>query len=61
MRFAAPSGPYFFSSSSRKNRKATAGSVVVPDLEMTFTEKSTPSSSSMVSRSCRSDRPLPTK
>ena len=42
-----PRAPYFFSSSSRKKRKATAGSVVVPDLEMTFTEKSTPSTSSM--------------
>ncbi len=35
--------PYFFSSSSRNTRKATAGSVVVPDLEMMLTEKSAPS------------------
>ena len=49
MRLAASTGPYFFSSSSRKKRNATAGSVVVPDLEMTLTEKSTPSSSSTIS------------
>ena len=61
MRLAAPSAPYFFSSSSRKKRKATAGSVVVPDLEMTFTEKSTPSTSSMTSVSASELRPLPMK
>ena len=31
--------PYFFSRRPLKKRKATAGSVVVPDLEMTLTEK----------------------
>ena len=40
MRPFAPSLPYFSSSSFLKMRKAMAGSVVVPDLEMMFTEKS---------------------
>ena len=43
MRSRAPSFPYFFSSSSRKTRNATAGSVVVPDLEITLTHTSRPS------------------
>ena len=38
----APSLPYFSSSNSLKIRNAIAGSVVVPDLEITFTEKSFP-------------------
>jgi hypothetical protein len=40
MRVLAPSRPYAFQSSVRKKRKATAGSVVVPDFETTLTEKS---------------------
>jgi hypothetical protein len=35
---AAPLRPYFLSSCARSRRKAMAGSVVVPDLEMTITE-----------------------
>jgi len=43
MRSRAPSLPYFFSSSSRNTRKAMAGSVVVPDLEIMLMEMSLPS------------------
>ena len=38
----APSTPYFFSIVSFKIRKAIAGSVVVPDLEITFKQTSLP-------------------
>ena len=40
MRLFAPSLPYFFMSRSLNIRNASAGSVVVPDFEMTLTEKS---------------------
>ena len=51
--------PYFSSSRALKMRKATAGSVVVPDLEMTFTEKSRSPMRAMVSSRASVDRPLP--
>src|SRR5699024_12178230 len=58
---AASALPYFFSSMALKKRKATAGSVVVPDLEMTLTEKSWSPSRSMTSWRLSPDRPLPVK
>ena len=61
MRFAASALPYFFSSFSRKKRNATAGSVVVPDFEMTLTEKSSSPMNSVTSRSASEERPLPIK
>ena len=42
-------------------RKATAGSVVVPDLEMTLMEKSLSFTSSMTSSMASEERPLPAK
>ena len=39
----APSTPYFFSMKSLNILKAIAGSVVVPDLDITLTETSNPS------------------
>ena len=38
--FAASSFPYFFSNKSLNILNAIAGSVVVPDFDITFTEKS---------------------
>ena len=61
MRSRAPSLPYFSSSICLKMRKATAGSVVVPDLEITFTEKSRSPMREMVSSRASVDRPLPAK
>ena len=61
MRLRAPSLPYFSSSRALKMRKATAGSVVVPDLEMTLTEKSLSFTRSMTSSMASEDRPLPAK
>ena len=61
MRSRAPSGPYFSSSMARKMRKATAGSVVVPDLEMTFTEKSRSPMRAISSSRASVDRPFPAK
>ena len=59
MRSLAPSLPYFSSSMALKMRKATAGSVVVPDLEITLTEKSRSPIRAMVSSRVSVDRPLP--
>ena len=42
-------------------RKATAGSVVVPDLEITLTEKSRSPMREMVSSRASVDNPLPAK
>ena len=38
--FLASSSPYLFSNNSLKILKATAGSVVVPDFDITFIDKS---------------------
>ena len=46
---AASSFPYFFSNISLKILNAIAGSVVVPDLDITFTETSFPSINSIKS------------
>ena len=61
MRLAASALPYFSSSFALKKRKATAGSVVVPDLEMTLTEKSSSPMRSKISCMASPERPLPAK
>ena len=61
MRSRAPSLPYFFSKSSRNTRKAMAGSVVVPDLEMTLMEKRLPLVRRMMSLRAVGEMVLPQK
>ena len=61
LRSFAPSLPYFCSSIPLKIRKATAGSVVVPDLEITLTEKSRSPMAAISSSRASVDRPLPAK
>ena len=53
--------PYFSLSSFLKTRKASAGSSVVPDFEITLTSKSMSPSWSRTSFRASGERPLPTK
>ena len=53
--------PYLFSSNSLKTLNAIVGSVVVPDFEITLTEKSLPSQSLIVSAKALEEIVLPAK